>query len=432
LFFRVLRCILDKVGQDEEWGVAKKVRDMALDSKEARRKLRVSGKPYWRSIGRGVHLGYRKGKAGGVWVVRRYLGDQTYKVETIATADDSIAANGSNILDYWQAQRKVHALLDTVTDPSRYTVREAIADYIVSLEGKPTQRSARQRLAAYVPDALADKPVVQVTAQELEAWLRNMVKLPPRVHTAEGAKQNYRKVDMSDPEVQRQRRSSANRVMTNLRAALNYAFDHNKVASDAACRVKAFRGADSARLHYLTIAEAQRFINVCDPDFRVLVQAALATGARYSELTRLTVADFNPDSGTLYIHRSKSGDAGRIVLTEEGVELFASLAAGRTGSTLLFGRRWRANQQIRAMNRACELAKIEPRITFHGLRHTWASLSVMAGLPLMVVAKNLGHVNTTMVEAHYGHLAPSYVAEEIRKHAPRFGGVTSNVKAIRS
>jgi len=50
----------------------------------------------------------------------------------------------------------------------------------------------------------------------------------------------------------------------------------------------------------------------------------------------------------------------------------------------------------------------------------------------MVVAKNLGHANTTMVEAHYGHLAPSYVAEEIRKHAPRFGGVTSNVKAIRS
>ena len=84
------------------------------------------------------------------------------------------------------------------------------------------------------------------------------------------------------------------------------------------------------------------------------------------------------------------------------------------------------------MNRACELAKIEPRITFHGLRHTWASLSVMAGLPLMVVAKNLGDVNTTMAQAHYGHLAPSYVAEAIRKHAPRFGGVTSNVKAIRS
>jgi hypothetical protein len=36
-----------------------------------------------------------------------------------------------------------------------------------------------------------------------------------------------------------------------------------------------------------------------------------------------------------------------------------------------------------------------------------------------------------MVEKHYGHLAPSYLAEEINAHAPRFGAVESNVKAIR-
>jgi hypothetical protein len=41
----------------------------------------------------------------------------------------------------------------------------------------------------------------------------------------------------------------------------------------------------------------------------------------------------------------------------------------------------------------------------------------MAGLPLMVVAKNLGHVDTHMIEIHYGHLVPSYIAEAIRKHA---------------
>ena len=45
----------------------------------------------------------------------------------------------------------------------------------------------------------------------------------------------------------------------------------------------------------------------------------------------------------------------------------------------------------------------------------------MGGMPLMVVAKNLGHADTRMVERHYGHLAPSYVAEAVRKHAPKFG-----------
>jgi hypothetical protein len=40
---------------------------------------------------------------------------------------------------------------------------------------------------------------------------------------------------------------------------------------------------------------------------------------------------------------------------------------------------------------------------------------------LMVVAKNLGHSDTRMVEKHYGHLAPSYIADAIRAGAPRFG-----------
>jgi integrase len=45
----------------------------------------------------------------------------------------------------------------------------------------------------------------------------------------------------------------------------------------------------------------------------------------------------------------------------------------------------------------------------------------MNGAPLFVVAKNLGHSDTRMVEKHYGHLAPSYVADAIRAAAPRFG-----------
>jgi integrase len=38
--------------------------------------------------------------------------------------------------------------------------------------------------------------------------------------------------------------------------------------------------------------------------------------------------------------------------------------------------------------------------SFHILRHTWASLAVMNGTPLLVVAKNLGHADTRVVEEH--------------------------------
>jgi hypothetical protein len=47
----------------------------------------------------------------------------------------------------------------------------------------------------------------------------------------------------------------------------------------------------------------------------------------------------------------------------------------------------------------------------------------MNGMPLLVVANNLGHADTRMVELHYGHLSKSYMDEAVTAHAPRFGMV---------
>jgi integrase len=95
----------------------------------------------------------------------------------------------------------------------------------------------------------------------------------------------------------------------------------------------------------------------------------------------------------------------------------------------MLGREWQPSQQQSPMVTACKRARIAGA-SFHTLRHTWASLAVMAGMPLMVVARNLGHVDTRMVEKHYGHLAPSFVADAIRAAAPRFGKASSNVRAL--
>jgi hypothetical protein len=38
----------------------------------------------------------------------------------------------------------------------------------------------------------------------------------------------------------------------------------------------------------------------------------------------------------------------------------------------------------------------------------------MRGVPLAVIAAQLGHSDTRMVEKHYGHLSPSYVAYTVR------------------
>src|SRR5262249_36537519 len=130
------------------------------------------------------------------------------------------------------------------------------------------------------------------------------------------------------------------------------------------------------------------------------------------------------DAGTLEIPQSKTGKSRHVELTDEGIALFRELCAGRPGNALLLthdGEQWGKSHQDLRMAAACERAKIKPAISFHGLRHTWASFAAMAGSPVWVVAKNLGHWGTRMVEAHYGHLAPSYARDAIREPAPTFG-----------
>jgi integrase len=188
-------------------------------------------------------------------------------------------------------------------------------------------------------------------------------------------------------------------------------------------------------VRYLQIGECTRLLSACPPDFRRLVRGALATGARYGELCRADVRDFNPDSASLLVRESKGGKPRHIPLDDEAAAFLASIAAGRAPGEPLFRRAdgggWGKSHQRRPLAEACRTARIEPAIGFHILRHTWASLRIMAGMPLMVAAQVLGHTDTRMVEKHYGHLAQSFIREAVRSTALALGPIEGNVTPIR-
>jgi integrase len=168
-----------------------------------------------------------------------------------------------------------------------------------------------------------------------------------------------------------------------------------------------------------------RLVNACEPAFRNLVRVALLTGCRYSELATMHVADFNADAGVVTVRESKAGKPRHVVLTDEGRRLFATLTAGKLGNDLIFTRRdggtWRKSHQMRPMQDAYNRAKINPAVSFHALRHTHGSTLAMRGVPMGVIAQQLGQADTRMTEKHYAHLAPSYVADTIRAHFPTLG-----------
>jgi integrase len=405
------------------------IREKRLDSPAARAKLKASGKPYWRAIDTGLHLGYRKGLNGGKWVLRRYLGKETYHVETIGAADDHSASNGVETLDFFQAQRKAREVAALAKAPESprgpFTVAAALGSYFERLkhEGSKSLADARGRARRHILPTLGDVPVADLTRDAISKWLTGL---------AGKAK------DGQEGDEIRQHRASANRVLTILRAALNQAFRDGVIASDVPWRsVQPFREVDSPRLRYFTKDEVTRLSNAAQGNFRDLFLAALHTGCRYGELGRMRAGDFNPDSGTVFVGQGKSGKARHVVLTDEGQRFFETLTAGRPGGALMLthanGLGWGASHQIRPMAEACRAARIEPPAGFHILRHTAASHLVMSGVPLNVVAHNLGHADTRMTERHYSHLAPSYIAETIRKFAPEYGtGEATNIVPIGS
>ena len=213
-----------------------------------------------------------------------------------------------------------------------------------------------------------------------------------------------------------------------LKAALNRSWRQGKVSSNSAwARVRPFPNVNEARIRFLSLDEITRLLQACPPAFKSIVEGALATGARFGELSRITVADYLPDAKCILFPATvtKNGKSRTVPLTEQGVLLFDSLTAGRPASETLFlkanGRAWVRSEQNPHMRRACKVAKIAPAISFHILRHTYASHLTQAGAPLQVVTAVLGHSDGRLTEKHYSHLSPSFIADSVRASLPDFG-----------
>jgi integrase len=427
----------------------------ALKTASSREKhCKDAGQTYWQDLGVG-HLGYRRPKNGaGTWYARVGLPGNRYTQAKIGLADECGAvADGESVLTFAQAQDVARARIPELlaeADPARkkkaaaYTVADACRDYLAAYEAGRTRGGGKDLVGikatinAHILPHLGEKDCAKLKSEEIEQWVMALAAQPPRRRSAKDTVK-HRTADTNDPELVRRRQATVNKHLTCLKAILNRGFKAEKIPSDRAWRggaVEGFRNTTASRLRHLDIAESQRLINASEAEtgFRDLVVAALMTGARYGELGRLEVRDFNVHAGTLHVRISKSGKGRHIVLTEEGAAFFAGLCAGRAGDQRILrregGHPWKKNDQIKLMQAAVARAHISPPISFHGLRHSYASLAVMAGMPLPVLAQNLGHRDTRMVEHFYGHLNPNYVADAVRASAPRFGLEPSNVTPL--
>jgi integrase len=167
-----------------------------------------------------------------------------------------------------------------------------------------------------------------------------------------------------------------------------------------------------------------------------LVTLAATTGLRQGELLGLAWADVDLEAATLTVRRAmarswdgyalaepKTARSRRTVhLPDRAVEALKERqadqeaereAAGpawwQDADDLIFtdplGRPWRSWTVTHAFHAMLERAGIRS-VPFHALRHSWATLALSAGVPLKVVADNLGHASITVTAAFYSGIVP--------------------------
>lgn len=170
----------------------------------------------------------------------------------------------------------------------------------------------------------------------------------------------------------------------------------------------------NSRLRFLTDHEEKRLRVAIHHDCYIpQLDIALNTGMRKSEQFSVTLDQVDFQQKYIHLNKTKNGSDRYVSLNSKALKVFRSLKTEhkrrnlQEGSRLFLSRRGVPMSDPREwFNAACEEAKIVG-VTWHTLRHTFASRLVMAGVDLKTVQELMGH-KTIQMAARYSHLAPAH------------------------
>ncbi len=415
---------------------------------------------YWRAIDPEVHLGYRKGRRGGTWLVRWRV-PQGYSRETLGTADDELK---EGTLNFDAAVRSAREVVQQKRLEQRaeaegpaLTVRRAVEAYIAARDerdsrrkGRPVRSDARSRLerlvigrekrgnrAAMEANPLADIALHALTEEHLKDWCSALpagIKATSHQRTFndfksalnEAYEANHRRLPPTLPTIIKRGLKAPQVDEGEGEAAL--AARSNQILSDAQVGsvIKAAREID---------AEQE-----WDGDLFRMVVVMAATGARSTQLFRMRVRDMQVKEGRLMVPTSRKGRKGRtakksheaIPVGKDILEALAPAVVGRPKDAVLLERtrweqvagsiRWQragrgpwqsASDMVRPWALIRERAGL-PEIIPYSLRHTSIVRAIRANLPIRLIAA-LHDTSVTMIERHYSHWITEGLAEMVAR-----------------
>ncbi len=227
--------------------------------------------------------------------------------------------------------------------------------------------------------------------------------------------------------------------------------------TDAVRPPKATKG----KMETFTIEEARRFLEAAQEDrFHALYVLAVSTGMRQGELLGLTWRDIDLEAGRISVCRqlqydrqakeftlveTKSGKSRSITLTRQAIDALRIHRKQQLEERLALGEAWDSRWNLvfgtqigtpmnhgnllrRSFYPLMKSARV-PKIRFHDLRHTAATLLLVAGEHPKVVQEMLGHASITLTLDTYSHVVPSMQAAAASKMEAILGAATHKERA---
>jgi len=233
---------------------------------------------------------------------------------------------------------------------------------------------------------------------------------------------------------------TVNRYMQFLRRVLNKAVRDGKLASNPVSRIKMFRE-PAGQTRFLSPEEEKTLCDAVGLAFALWVRLAILTGMRQGEQFSLRWEHVDLERGLITLPATKAGGVQYVKLNQEAKAILRDLdakdakAQAVAEAEAIAGKKDAGTQRSvwvfpsenpethadpRNFYRRVYLPKVKEKglggVTWHTLRHTFASRLAMSGATEGTIAALLRHSSTALVR-RYAHLSPSYLQEAVEKVA---------------
>lgn len=228
-----------------------------------------------------------------------------------------------------------------------------------------------------------------------------------------------------------------------LQSIFNYAVEQKFIKENpckgAYCKQDVEKDSDQVGGNYLSIDQAKQIMKLTEEysTFNTMIRLFLSTGIRSGEALALRWECVDFEAKTIRIDKTKTVTTHTFLSTtktrnsrrtvgigDDMVELLKRHKAEQEKQkellgdmyrfpelvfTTASGNWWDRNELNRRFKRLLEHNGL-PKVTIHGLRHTYASLLIYAGENMQVISRNLGHASSEITSRVYAHVYPEVQA----------------------